>query len=139
MARYLLPALLLTLLIFPAFTCNKGIASNESPVLTGKLVASDGCSQFVVEVIGGPVDSVRVADTWKNSGNDSVYHNVFQLLAVRDACSIGFYGISKGDTFQFQFDPNPQGLSCNTCAVRTTLAMPPLSASIKDIKKLQQQ
>jgi hypothetical protein len=133
MLRRVLPALFLVLLISTGFKCNKGI---DYPVLTGKLIASDGCVQFVVEVVDGPVDPALVVPTWKNTDNDSVYYNVFRLTGVRNACAIGFYGVSKGDTFQFQFDPHPQQMTCNTCAVMTTLAMPPISNSIMNVKKM---
>jgi hypothetical protein len=133
MLRQVLPALFLLLLISPGFICNKGI---DIPVLTGKLIASDGCLQFVVEVTDGSVDPTRVVDTWKDTDNDSVYHNVFRLTGVRDACAIGAYGVSKGDSFQFQFDPNPQHTLCYTCNSMTTLAMPPISNAIKNVKKM---
>lgn len=121
------------MLVSPGFKCNKGI---DYPVHTGKLVASDGCAQFVVEVLDGSVDPALVVDTWKDSDNDSVYHNVFRLKGVRNACAIGFYAVSKGDTFQFQFDPHPQQMTCTTCNVMTTLAMPPVSNAIENVKKM---
>src|SRR5258708_684611 len=123
MLRHISQTLLLILLIVSGYQCKK---HDEGPLLVGKLIAADGCTQYVVEVLDGPVDPARVVDTWTDSDNDSVYHNVFRLTAVRGACGIGYYGVSKGDTFTFRMDPNPQNTLCFVCAAMTTLAMPPV-------------
>jgi hypothetical protein len=135
MLRFISHTLLLILLIVSGYQCKKH--KDESPLLTGKLIAADGCAQYVVEVLDGPVDPARVVATWTDTDNDSVYHNVFRLTAVRDACGIGYYGVSKGDTFTFRMDPNPQNTLCFVCNVMTTLAMPPVSDAIKDVNKTQ--
>jgi hypothetical protein len=135
MLRYIFQTLLLILLIVSGYQCKKH--KDEGPLLTGKLIASDGCLQYVVEVLDGPVDPAKVVATWTDTDNDSVYHNVFRLGGVRDVCGIGAYGVSKGDTFTFRIDPNPQNMICYVCAVMTTLAMPPISNSIKDVNKTQ--
>ena len=136
MLRYISHTLLLILLIVSGYQCKKH-NSNEGPLLTGKLIASDGCLQYVVEVLDGPVDPAKVVATWKDTDNDSVFHNVFRLTAVRDACGIAYYGVSKGDIFTFRTDPNPQNMTCYVCAVYTTLAMPSVSNAIKDVNKTQ--
>ena len=133
MLRYISHALLLILLIVSGYQCKKH-NSNDAPLLLGKLIASDGCTQYVVEVLNGPVDPAKVVATWTDTDNDSVYHDVFRLTAVRDACGIAYYGVSKGDVFSFRMDPNPQNTTCYVCAVMTTLAMPPVSDAIKDVK-----
>lgn len=135
MLRSISQALLLILLTVSGFQCKKH--KDESPTLVGKLIASDGCAQYVVEVVDGPVDPAMVIATWTDTDNDSVYHNVFRLTGVQDACGIGYYGVSKGDTFTFRMDPDPQHTLCYVCALMTTLAMPPVSDAIKDITKIQ--
>jgi hypothetical protein len=132
MLRYSSQTLLLILLIVSGYQCKKH--KDDSPLLLGKLIASDGCTQYVVEVLDGPVDPAKVVATWTDTDNDSVYHNVFRLTGVRDACGIGAYGVSKGGVFNFRMDPNPQNTLCYVCAVMTTLAMPPVSDAIKDVK-----
>ncbi|HEY4064530.1 MAG TPA: hypothetical protein VGM30_21645 [Puia sp.] len=136
MRHLILRTFLLALLIASGFQCKKH--TSNTGLLTGKLIASDGCLQYVVEVLDGPVDPATVVDTWKDTDNDSVYHNVFRLTGVRDACGIGSYGVVKGDTFTFRMDPNPQHTLCYVCAVMTTLAMPPVSDAIKDINKTEE-
>jgi hypothetical protein len=135
MVRPLIRSVVLLLLISSGFQCKRSHPSNPN-ILTGKLIADDGCSQFAVEIITGSFDPSKVVSSWTDSDNDSVYTNVFRLTYVRGACAISYYGVSKGDVFQFQFDPNPSNQPCETCAVMTTLAMPPVSDAIMDVKKI---
>ena len=134
MVRLLIRSILLLLLVSFGFQCKR---SNSTPnILTGRLIVTDGCAQFAVEIISGSFNSTQAVASWTDSDNDSVYTNVFRLTSVRGACTVGYYGISKGDVFQFQFDPHPSGEPCNTCDVLTTLAMPPVSDAIMDVKKM---
>ena len=126
---------MLLLLISSGFQCKRSHPSNPN-ILTGKLIAADGCTQFVVEIINGSFDPSKVVASWTDSDNDSVYTNVFRLTTVRGACAISYYGVSKGDVFQFQFDPNPPNQPCEVCNVMTSLAMPPVSDAIMDVKKI---
>ena len=132
MSRTILKIILLLLLISSGFQCKR---NNDTNILTGRLVISDGCGQAAVEVLSGQFDPLRVVASWKDPDNDSIYHNVFALGGVRNACAIGYFGVSKGDTFQFRMDPNPQSLECNTCMIRSILALPPVFHAVKDVKK----
>jgi hypothetical protein len=132
MLRPFLRTFLLALLILSGFQCKKH--TSNGPLLYGTLIASDGCAQYVVSVFDGPFDPATVVDTWKDTDNDSVYHHVFRLTAVRGACGIGYYGVTKGDTFTFRMDPHPQNMTCFVCAVMTTLDMPPVSDAITDVQ-----
>ena len=135
MSRTILKIIPLLLLISSGFQCKRNNDTFSHNILTGRLVISDGCGQAAVEVLSGQFDPARVAASWKDTDNDSIYHNVFRLGAVRNACAIGYFGVSKGDTFQFRMDPNPQFLECNTCMIRSILALPPVFNAVKDVKK----
>ena len=132
MSRTILKIIPLLLLISSGFQCKR---NNDTNILTGRLVISDGCGQAAVEVLSGQFDPLRVVASWKDPDNDSIYHNVFGLGGVRNACAIGYFGVSKGDTFQFRMDPSPQFLECNTCMIRSILALPPVFHAVKDVKK----
>jgi hypothetical protein len=139
MVRPLIRSLLLLLLVSSGFHCKKrNNASNplNPNILTGKLIVDDGCAQFAVEIVSGPFDPSKVAASWTDSDNGAVYTNVFRLTSVRGACAISYYGVSKGDVFQFRFDPNPPNQICYTCNVETTLALPPVPDAIMDVKKM---
>ena len=124
-------------LLFTAIQCKRDNDSSTQNILTGKLMVSDGCGQFAVEVLSGQFDPARVSATWTDTDNDSVYHNVFRLGGVRNACAIGYYGVSKGDTFQFRMDPGQSVLTCTTCDIRTTIALPPISNNVRDVKVVE--
>ena len=132
--RPILKPTLLLLLAAAGFQCKR---DNTQPILTGKLVVENGCMYSAIEVVGGQYDPSRVSATWKDPDNDSVFHNVFAISAVRDACDISAYGVSKGDVFQFQMDPHPQNIICNDCAVGVPPpALPPVSDAVMNIKKI---
>ena len=126
--------LLPLVLLFTAFQCKRDNDTSSQNILTGKLVIDDGCGQFAVEVLSGDFDPARVTATWTDTDNDSVYHNIFRLAGVRNACLISYYGVSKGDTFQFRMDPGQPAQICMTCDIRTTLALPPVSNNVRDVK-----
>jgi hypothetical protein len=131
---FLKPALLL-LFVAAGFQCKR---DNTQPILTGKLVVENGCMYSAIEVLGGQFDPSSVSATWKDPDNDSVFHNVFAISEVRNACDISAYGVSKGDVFQFQMDPNPQkNVICNDCMVAfPPPALPPVSDAVMNIKKI---
>lgn len=141
MVRLLIRSVLLLLLVSFGVQCKRSNPSNplnplNPNILTGKLVVDDGCAQFAVEIVSGPFDSSKVVASWTDSDNGAVYTNVFRLTGVRGACAISYYGVSKGDIFEFQFDPNPPNQDCETCDVMTILALPPVSDAIMDVKKM---
>ncbi|HXB93390.1 MAG TPA: hypothetical protein VNU72_13925 [Puia sp.] len=134
MSHKILPLSLLLLLAIAGFQCKK--KEDPGPLLTGKLIISDGCSQYAVGIVSGAFDPTQVTAEWKDPDNDSVYHNVFRLGAVRGACGISYYGVGRGDTFTFRMDPNPQNLLCFVCAVLANISLPPVTDSIKDVTKV---
>jgi hypothetical protein len=136
MSRTIIKIIPLLLLLITGFQCKRNNDPAPQNVLTGKLIASDGCSQAVVEILDGQYDPALVVATWKDTDNDSVYHNVFRLGNVRGACAIEYFGVTKGDTFQFQMDPHPPYQVCNTCNILTLLAMPPVTDNVMNVKKI---
>lgn len=137
MSHPILRISLLFLLASSGFQCRRTHTDPSQNILTGKLVIDSDCSgQGAVQVLAGQIDSSRLMASWTDPDNDSVYHNVFRIAGVRDMCAISGYGVTKGDTFQFQIDPNPQNLVCNTCAIYTNAAFPPVSNSVMNVKKI---
>jgi hypothetical protein len=132
---------LLLLLAFTGFQCkqnnNDAPQSMTLPTLTGRLVIFDACGRSAIQVLSGPIDSSRLMTSWKNPDNDSIYHNIFQVGAIRDhVCSLSFYGLSKGDTLQFALDPNPQNITCNMCADSNPVSAPPVFNAVTNVKKI---
>jgi hypothetical protein len=135
MAPIFLKTTLLVLLVSSGFQCRRN-NDNSSHVLTGRLVVDDPCGQFAIQVLDGQIDPAKVVASWTDTDNDSVYQNTFRVSGIRDVCSFAAYTISKGDLFQFELDPNPSTVPCNTCAIRTQLALPPVSNAVKNVKKI---
>ncbi len=134
MSHKILPLSLLLLLAFAGFQCKK--KDDQGPLLYGKLIISDGCSQYAVEIVSGAFDPTQVTAEWKDPDNDSTYQNVFRLGAVRGACGISYYNVGKGDVFSFRMDANPQNLLCYVCAVWANISLPPITNSIKDVTRV---
>lgn len=135
MARLVIPAALLVVLAVFGLQCRRS-ASSSPNILTGKLIIADGCSQFAVQIIDGSFNPSQVVASWKNPDDDSVYTNVFRLTAVKGACAISYYGVSKGDIFQFQIDPDPQNQTCFVCDVLVAISLPSVSDAIMNVKKI---
>ena len=106
-----LPFFFLTLLAGTGFQCKPTRISSS---LTGKLVAVGPCSQYVVQVIEGSYTRAQVDTVWKNTGNDSVFHNVF---AVGNSCTFKLNGLEQGAIFSFEWDPKAPAELCATCMI----------------------
>ena len=104
-----LPALFGILL----FAACKPSRNHSSGPFTGKVIG-DICSQYTIQLISGDMDPARYLKTWKNTQNDSTYHNVF---ALSNFCDFGKYGLHKGDTFQFRLLPDSHAQSCVSCLI----------------------
>jgi hypothetical protein len=132
MSHKILRPVLLLLVISCGYQCKRN--NDSSPLLTGRLVASYDCIQKAVQIIGGQFDPSKVEASWTDTTTDSVYHNVFRLGAVRDACGLS-NNIAKGDTFTFRIDPHPQNLVCYVCNVLRAVDLPTVTNSIMDVQK----
>ncbi len=87
--------------------------SVQGPVLTGKLVISNGCGMNTIQVLSGNVDPSTILSAWNDPDNDSIYHNVFAV----SSCGFASAGIQTGGTFTFRIVSNPPGTPCNPCAI----------------------
>ena len=136
MSPILLKTTLLVLLVSSGFQCRRNNDSSSQNILTGRLVVNDPCGQFAIQVLDGQIDPDKVVASWTDTDNDSVFQNTFRVSGIRNVCSFSAYNISKGDLFQFELDPNPSIVSCNTCMIRTLLALPPIANAVKNVKKI---
>jgi hypothetical protein len=130
----------LLIIVSTGFHCKQNNSATSPSMalaaLTGRLVIFDACGQSAIQVLGGPIDSSRLMTSWKNPDNDSIYHNIFRVGVIRNACSLSFYGLAKGDTLQFALDPSPQSFLCNTCADSNPVSAPPLTNAVTNVKKI---
>lgn len=129
MARPTLLPFLLLLLLTCSFTCRRETLGTS---LTGKLVIDAACSHYVVQLIQGSTDSTKVVDTWKNTANDSVYNHVF---TVANVCNFGAMGLSQGDIFTFEIDPEMPMEDCAVCLI--FYPTPPVAHAVKNIQKVK--
>lgn len=137
MTRIIIRSALLLLLAGSCFQCRRSNTNPSQNILTGKLVIDGGCNDDgAIEVLSGQIDPSQLMASWTDPDNDSTYHNVFKCTGVRNMCSLSGYDIVQGDTFRFQLDPNPQNLTCNTCAIYSNPAMPTVSNAVMNVKKI---
>ena len=95
------------LILCSSYECNK----SQSGKLKGKLVIKEICSHYVVQVIGGSVDSSRVVNAWKDEKRKLSFDKVF---TVANRCDFPA-NLNEGDEFEFSFDPNPAPQECAVC------------------------
>jgi hypothetical protein len=120
---------LLLLLAFSALQCHRN--NDTGPAFQGRVVVYNPCGASAIEVIGNQTNSLRTLASWTDPDNDSVYHNVFTISAVRNYCTLDFPGLAKGDTVQFYLDLFPKYVICNPCAGAFPIpAVPPVSNAI---------
>jgi hypothetical protein len=136
MGPIFLKTTLLVLLVSSGFQCRRNNDNSSQNILTGKLVIFDPCGQSAIQVLTGQIDSSKVEASWTDPDNDSVYHNVFAVSDISNACSLSYYGLSKGDVFQFGLDPNPSKVVCYTCNDSNPVTVPPVSNAVKNVKKI---
>ena len=132
------PSLLLLIALF-SLQCRRSneptISSHPAELIyTGKLVISGPCSQYVIQVPAGEVDSSLVTTNWKDRSTDSVYTTVF---TVTDYCTFASYNLSKGDSISFMFAANPPVQTCVRCDIY--VPTPPASDAVINVTKITTQ
>jgi hypothetical protein len=132
--RVLKNSLLLLLFAGAGLQCRRHSLSQG--LLTGKLVVSDPCGMSAIEVLSGPIDPSKVSASWADPDNGSVYEQVFKVSGTDIYCNLAAYGLGKGDTLQFELDPNPPNMTCMTCNDANPPGVPPIYNAIKNVKKL---
>jgi hypothetical protein len=101
---------LFALTIF-GLSCNNKIIPADG-VLKGKLVISEICSHYVVQVTSGKLDTAYVTNGWADEKRNKTYDNVF---TVGNRCGFAKAGLKEGDEFEFSFDKNPAPEDCLVC------------------------
>lgn len=107
---------LLTLLVIAcsimcsAHRCNEK-RQKESNVMKGKLVVSAMCSHYIIQIIEGNVDSVKVVKEWKDESKNTTFTNAF---SVANRCSFGTSNLKEGDVFEFTWS-NKTDDDCMVC------------------------
>ena len=96
---------------FTAYQCNHKMVPADG-VLKGKLVISEICSHFVVQVTSGKLDTAYVTNGWKDDKRNETYDNVF---TVSNRCGFAEAKLKEGDEFEFSFDKKPPPEDCLVC------------------------
>jgi hypothetical protein len=117
--------ILLLAVVFAFSSCEK--QSDQGNTLRGKLVISDICAHYVVQVLSA-TDSATV-NNWADSKRNATFSNVFTVFNV---CDFGAAQIKEGEEFDFVFDPAATPSNCATCLA--AYPVPPKRYSIKVIK-----
>ena len=99
------------LLIASAYQCNNRMGSGTMK-LKGRLVISEICAHYVVQVIDGNADTSKVQNGWKDEKRNATYDKVF---TVANRCGFADEKIKEGDEFEFSFDTNPPPEDCLVC------------------------
>jgi hypothetical protein len=125
---------LLALLLGSGIHCSH--KSSPGPIstgatFTGALVINALCDNFTIQVLSGPIDSIKLVKSWKNPNNDSVYTNVFSVL---NRCSFGLNGLAQGDLFTFTIPSVPPVETCAVCEIY--YPTPPVSNPVILVSKL---
>ena len=118
---------ILVFIVCSSHDCNR---KSNSGNLIGKLVIKELCSHYVVQVIGGEVDSSKVVDGWKDEKRNVSFNKVF---TVANRCDFPANDLKEGEEFEFVFDANPAVQTCMVCMAY--YPTPPKANSIKILRK----
>ena len=88
---------IIPLLAAETTSCNK--KSNNSACLKGRLEIKGICSNYVITIIDGPVDTSRVVANWTDPETNKMYKNVF---ALGSPCTFPA-AINEGEEFYFEY------------------------------------
>ncbi|MGN6435701.1 MAG: hypothetical protein ACTHMM_04175 [Agriterribacter sp.] len=118
------------LLILISASCSNTSKMSTSG-LKGKLVVSELCAHYVVELTGGSIPADKTAANWKDDKRSQTYPVAF---TVANRCSFEKAGLKEGDEFSFVLDESSEPETCAVCMAY--YPTPPQALAIKDIKKL---
>lgn len=119
---------LILLLGFNACSSSTKLSDNK---LRGKLVISELCAHYVVEVISGNIDASKIAVDWKDDKRNQTYK---QSFSVANRCVFGELGLKEGDEFSFSIDDSKPDETCAVCMAY--YPTPSQSMYIKNVKKI---
>ncbi|MFT3945628.1 MAG: hypothetical protein QM763_01535 [Agriterribacter sp.] len=123
--------LYLLLLMAGLYTCSSSnkLSNNE---VRGKLVISELCAHYVVEVVSGKIDAAKTATNWKDEKRNQTYK---QSFSVANRCNFGKLGLKEGDEFTFEIDNAARDEGCAVCMAY--YPVPSQSLYIRNIKTIQ--
>ncbi|HVG41960.1 MAG TPA: hypothetical protein VM888_10160 [Chitinophagaceae bacterium] len=117
--------LILSLIVFSGFTCNKSaVSTNKSTnCYKGRLEVKGICLNYTIKVLDGNIDKSLIVENWKDENTGKVHQNVFALASQ---CSFPS-NLKEGDEFYFTIDNN----AVENCAVcKAFYPVPPKRLSI---------
>ncbi|MBX2922925.1 MAG: hypothetical protein KF746_12075 [Chitinophagaceae bacterium] len=80
--------------------------------LKGRLVVSELCSHYIVEVTGGNISPEKTAANWTDDKRNATYAIAF---TVANRCAFAKAGLAEGDEFSFSVDETSQPENCAVC------------------------
>lgn len=89
-------------------SCNKN--SSTTSCMKGRLEIKGICSNYVITIIDGPIDTSKVASTWTDPETNKTYTNAFKLGSP---CTFPS-SLNEGDEFYFTF-VNDTKEDCAVC------------------------
>ena len=98
----------IVILLIILCSCNKE-ETLEGVCYKGKLVIKGICTNYVVQLTEGAIDSLLIERTWKNPLTDSIYKNVFAIANFCDPIP----NLKEGDSFYFTITTKNE--SCVKC------------------------
>lgn len=120
----------LGLLLWLSASCSN-TSKMSTPGLKGKLVVSELCAHYVVEVTSGNIPGEKTASNWTDDKRNQTYSIAF---TVANKCSFEKYGLKEGDEFSFALDESNTPETCAVCMAY--YPTPSQTLAIKNIKKL---
>ncbi len=78
--------------------------------MKGRLEIKGICSNYVITIIDGPIDTAKVASTWTDPETNKTYTNAFKLGSPCTFPST----LNEGDEFYFEF-VNETKEDCAVC------------------------
>jgi hypothetical protein len=77
----------------------------------GRLSLRGICNNYVIELVGGTLDTARIEAQWKNPDTGKIYKNAF---ALSNPCALPV-SLKEGDEFYFKLDSTQLTETCITC------------------------
>lgn len=123
--KYIIPFFLLIIL----FSCNSTSKITAAP-LKGRLVVSELCGHYIIELISGKIAAEKLAIDWHDDKRNATYKQAF---SVANPCGFDKLSLREGDEFTFVLDSDEAKETCAVCMAY--YPKPSQSLFIKDIKK----
>jgi len=116
------------LLLFACKSTHK--INSDTDTLKGRLVVSELCGHYIIELISGQIDSSKLAVDWHDEKRNATYKQSFSVINV---CSFEKAGLKEGDVFSFKVDGNATPETCAVCMAY--YPTPQRSVAVKEIIK----